>query len=153
MNTHALHLSAVVVLVAFICTPFDAAGQYYRRYKRVDVDRAIRRAEQTSDQFVKVFDRNLDKSVLNDSEREDKLNDKARDLENKLDDLRKDFDKRRTNWWEARDTAAEALNYARGINNSVRNRRYSRECEQMWSRLRYDLNNIARYFGLPSLPR
>lgn len=145
-------LLSLSLLMSFVFSAGDTSAQYYRKYRRSDVDRTIKRAEVTSDQFVKVFDRSLDRSALNDSEREDKLNEKARDLENKLDHLRKDFD-RRQNWWESRDTAAEALQYAKGINNSVRSRRYSQECERMWARLRTDLNEIARYYGLQKLQR
>lgn len=145
-------LAAVPLVLTFLASPFDASAQWYRRYKRVDVDNAIRRAENTSNEFKKVFDRQLDQSVLNDSEREDKLNEKAKDLENKLDALRREFDSH-PNWWEARGQAEDALLYAKGINNSVRARRYSDKCERMWVSLRYDLNRVARYFNLPQLPR
>lgn len=138
-------------LVLVLASPFDASAQWYRRYRRADVDASIRSAENTSDQFVKVFDRNLDDSRLNGSDREDRLNEKAKDLENKLDVLRRDFDKRGESWWESRETASDALEYARGINNAMRARRYSPQCERMWYRLRSDLNRIARFYNVPGL--
>ena len=125
----------------------------YRRYRRPDVDATIRRCEESTDRFVKVFDKQLDKSALNDTEREDRLNERARDLENSLDRLRSDFNKRGESWWESRETAAEALQSAKGINNSVRARRYRQETERLWAQLRADLNRLAYYFGLPGLPR
>lgn len=125
----------------------------YRRYKRVDVDSTIRRCERSTDQFVHVFDNQLDKSPLNDTEREDKLNEKARDLENAMDKLREDFNRRGESWWESRETAREALHYAKGINNSMRSRRYRQGTEQLWWQVRTDLNRLAYYFGLPGLPR
>jgi hypothetical protein len=148
-RTRTFVVLALIAAVAGLAT--DASAQWYRRYKRVDVDRALRRAEQTSDEFIRVFDRNLDESVLDKTEREDKLNEKARDLERRLDELRGDFDPRGNSWWESRETAAEALRYAKGINNSVRARRYTPRCEQMWRQMRSNLNDIARYFNLERL--
>ncbi len=153
MKKSLLTLVSLSLFLSLICAPGEASAQWYRRYKRVDVDRSIKRAQSTSNQFVKVFDRNLDNSVLNNTEREDKLNEKARDLENKLDALQRDFTGRGNNWWESRDVAADALLYAKGINNSVRARRYTPNCERMWARLRSDLNQVARYYNLEQLQR
>jgi hypothetical protein len=144
--------TSVIFIASFLIAAADASSQYYRRYARVDVERAITQAERTSNEFVHLFDHELDRSVLNGSEREDRLNEKAKDLENRLDGLDKEFHGRE-NWWESRDTAAVALQYARGINNSMRARRYSPDCERMWFRLRADLNEVARYYDLPRLQR
>jgi hypothetical protein len=146
-------LVSLLTLSTLVLAAGDASAQWYRRYRRTDVDRSIKQAERTSNEFVRVFDRNLDNSVLDRTEREDQLNEKARDLERKLDSLDQDFQRRGESWWESRETAADALQYARGINNSVRARRYTPQCERMWARLRADLNQIARYFNLPQLPR
>lgn len=131
----------------------NAQGWNYRRHRRTDVDTTIRRCERSTNQFVHVFDNQLDKSPLNDTEREDKLNEKARDLENAMDRLRKDFNQRGESWWESRQTATEALQAAKGINNSMRSRRYRQGTEQLWWQVRTDLNRLAYYFGLPTLPR
>lgn len=125
----------------------------YRRYRRNDVDATIRRCEESTDRWVKVFDEQLDNSVLNDSEREDRLNEKARELERALDRLRQDFNRRGESWWECRSSVADALLNARGINNSVRSRNYRPHTKRLWALLRSDLNRLAYYYGLPGVPR
>ena len=133
-------------------TATDASAQRWKRYRKSTVDQTIRRCEASTDRFVELFDRQLDRSVLDDSAREDRLNDKAKDLERSLDRLREEFN-RRESWWECREHVAEALQHARGINKSVRARRYSRNAESLWYRVRSDLNSLAGYYELPPLPR
>ncbi|MBL8148429.1 MAG: hypothetical protein JNN15_00700, partial [Blastocatellia bacterium] len=95
----------VVFLLAIFSTmsltPTAALAQrrgYYRDtvyYTKADVERVIRRAEDQSDRFQKVLDRALDRSSLDGSNLEDRLNDQAKRLERALDDLRDDFDRAR----------------------------------------------------------
>ena len=59
-----------------------------RVYTKADVDRIIKRVEDRSDKFEKEFDRALDRSRLNNTRREDQLNDYAEDLEKATDELR-----------------------------------------------------------------
>src|ERR1043165_8427276 len=68
-----------------------------RVYTKGDVDRIIKRVEDSTDKFKKEFDKALDRSRLNNSNREDQLNQYAKDLEHATDDLRKQFD--RTDKW------------------------------------------------------
>jgi hypothetical protein len=150
MRRSTVIVASVSLLLATVFIPANASAQYYRRYHREDVEHAVRQAEATSNEFVRLFDHELDRSVLNGSEREDQLNEKAKDLARKLDKLDHEFHER-PNWWEAHDTAADALYYAKGINNSVNARHYSPTCEHMWARMRADLNAVACYYNLPQL--
>ncbi|MCI0490352.1 MAG: hypothetical protein L0229_27480 [Blastocatellia bacterium] len=121
-----------------------------RAYTKADVDRIIKRAEDRSDNFVKLFDKNLDRSALDGTKREDRLNDRAKDLEKALDKLRKEFD-RRDSWRETRSEVENVLEEAVGINRVMLNSRLNRNVEASWALLRGDLNTLAGVYNLPKL--
>ena len=120
------------------------------RYTRGDVDQLIKRVEDRTDRFVKQFDRALDNSRLNGSQREDNLNQRARDLEAATDELRREFNGNR-NWWETRSNAQKCLSVAADINAAMRNRRFNRATENNWKNLRQELNALARAYDLPAM--
>ena len=121
-----------------------------RTYNKADVDRIIKRVEDRSDNFVKLFDKNLDKSILDGTKAEDRLNDRAKDLEKALDKLRKEFDRRDT-WRETRSNVKDVLEEAVGINRVVLNSRLNRSVEASWALLRADLNTLVGIYNLPKL--
>ncbi|MBA2338792.1 MAG: hypothetical protein H0V88_00205 [Pyrinomonadaceae bacterium] len=141
------------VLLSAVATPAEAQyrrGNRNRAYSKAEVERVIRRVEESSDRFVGLFDRSLDRSRLNNSEREDRLNERAKDLEGAIDALRSDFD--RTDRY--RDTQAQVsrvLSVAQGINNVMRRRRFEANTERQWSLVRTDLNTLANYYNLRPL--
>jgi hypothetical protein len=55
-----------------------------RVYTKGDVDRIIKRVEDSTDKFKKEFDKALDRSRLNNTNREDQLNQYAKDLEHAI---------------------------------------------------------------------
>lgn len=119
-----------------------------RNYTKAQVDRIIKNVEQRTDRFVSQFDRSLDRSRLNNTNREDKLNDKARDLESATDELRREFD-RRDSWIENKDEVRRCLNIAADINVAMRNRKFNRATENNWANVRAELNALARVYNLP----
>src|SRR5688572_12288480 len=121
-----------------------------RSYTRVDVDRLIRQAENRSDQFVAMFDRALDRSRLEGTIREDRLNERALQLERELNIVRQAFN-RTTNHYNIRSHIANALNAAQGINNVMRSRRLYPTAERQWTLLRSDLNRLAAVYNLRQL--
>ncbi len=153
MKTYRMSL---LLLVAFVATLFvfsDAEAQRRGRgrgrgYTKSDVNRVIQRVETRSDAFVSVLDRALDRSRLDGSRREDELNRLAQQLENQLDTVRRDFD-RRDGYYETRPEIARVLNIANNINNTMQRRRLGREAERSWAALRADLNALANVYGLP----
>ena len=139
---------AVCCMVMALASPGFA--QWRGSYTRVNVDRLIRQAENRSDQFVAVFDRALDRSRLEGTIREDRLNERALQLERELNIVRQQFN-RTGNHYSIRAHVSNALNVAQGINTVVRNRRLHPVAERQWMLLRSDLNRLAAVYNLRQL--
>lgn len=156
MNSKILKLaaSALTLLVAFGVS--DSVNAQRRREARnrmmtkAQVKAVIDRVENRVDNFVKNYDRSLDRSRLNDTNREDRLNNRARDLENATDELAREFDRRDT-WAENRDEVRKCLNIASDIDRNMRNRRLGRETEQNWANVRFELNTLADIYNMPKV--
>jgi len=125
-------------------------GPRGRVYTRSEVNELIKRAEDRSDRFVKSFDKSLDKSGLDGTKKEDRLNERAKDLERAMDDLRHEFD-RKESYAETKPEMVRVLNTASGINQVMLNRRMGGETEQAWNALRTELNILASVYYLPRL--
>lgn len=136
-----------IVSVFTATTPVQAGNG---GYTKAEVDRIINRVETRSDIFVKSFDRALDHSRLNGSNREDYLNKRAKDLEKALDELRREFD-RRDLWIENKDEVRRCLNIATDINVAMKNRKFGFGVESNWAALRVELNALATAYGLPKV--
>ena len=151
MKTHfsrfVLALAAAFLLVPAVtqAQPRAARG---RLYTKADVDRIIKRVEDRSDKFEKEFDKALDRSRLNNTRREDQLNDYADDLEKATDELRREFD-RRDAWAENKSEVRKCLEIATKLNVAMRSRRLGPKVESTWSALRYELNTLADVYNLP----
>lgn len=118
-----------------------------RGYTRTEVNNIIKRVENRSDDFVKLFDQALDRSRLDGTNREDRLNEQARRLERTLDDLRREFD-RKESYIETRPEVSRCLNIAEDINKTMRARRLGGETERQWALLRAELNTLADAYNL-----
>jgi hypothetical protein len=144
---------AVVCAVLILSVPGEAQRRRsprQRGYSKVEVNAIIRRVEDRSDRFVKLFDKSLDRSRLDGTNREDRLNEYARNLETALDQLRREFD-RKENYVETRPEVRRCLDIAMNINVAVRNRRLGGETERQWALLRAELNTLADVYGLPMI--
>jgi histidinol dehydrogenase len=153
------HVSRVIMaaiallMVAVVSTPAEAQfrrGQRNRGYTKAHVEQIIRRVENQSDRFVRSFDRSLDDSRADGTWREDNLNQRARDLENALDALRREFD-RTDRYQETRSQVSSVLSTAEDINRAVRRRSLRGNTERLWSRLRNELNSLASVYNLRQL--
>jgi hypothetical protein len=122
----------------------------YGQYNRANIDRLIRQAESRSNQFVNLFDRALDRSRLEGSFREDRLNERAAQLERELNVVRMHLN-RTGNYNVMRAHLANALQVGQGINTVMRNRRMGPMVERQWMLLRADLNRLAVPFNLRQL--
>ena len=145
--------AVALFMVALVSTPAEA--QYNRRgrgrgYTKAQVEQIIRRLENQSDRFVRSFDRSLDNSRVDGSRREDNLNQRARDLENAFDSLRLEFD-RTDRYQDTRAQVSSVLNVAEDINRAVRNRRLRGNTENLWARVRTELNALASVYNLRQL--
>ncbi|KXK02841.1 MAG: hypothetical protein UZ17_ACD001001287 [Acidobacteria bacterium OLB17] len=152
------YLKAFIGISAFlllVCMADPAAAQGRRRSRvrvvtKAEVDRVIKRVETQLDRFVGEYDRSLDRSRLDGTDREDWLNKRARDLESATDELRREFD-RRDSWGENRAEVRRCLNIATDINKNVRSLRLGPVTEGNWARLRAEFNSLAAVYGLPAI--
>jgi hypothetical protein len=135
----------LLLTMTSVAQPRIARG---RVYTKAEVERIIRRVEDRSDKFKKEFDKALDRSRLNNTNREDQLNQYAKDLEKATDELRSEFD-RRDAWVENKEEVRKCLSVATKLNVAMRNRRLGPKVESTWSALRYELNTLAGVYNLP----
>jgi hypothetical protein len=142
---------AAVCAVLILSVPTEAQRRrrpLQRAYTKARVDTIIKRVEERSDRFVKLFDRSLDRSRLDGTNSEDRLNEHARNLESALDEFRREFD-RKESYVETRPEVRRCLDIATDINVAMRNRRLGGETERQWALLRSELNTLADVYGLP----
>ncbi len=151
MKNSAATVFSFLILVGVVSLSFvsaNAQGRYRGKfYSKADVDRIIKRVETRSDEFKKIIDRNLDRSVLDGTRREDNINEQVRELERALDNLRADFDRTDT-WQETRRQVQAVLNQADEVNRIVRTLRFNRAVESGWAAMRADLNRLAGVYDL-----
>ncbi len=152
MKANLLKLFTGLAALLIVLGLADAASAQRRgrEYTKGQVDRLIKNVETRVDRFVSQFDDSLDNSRLNGSQREDNLNDRAKDLENATDELRRDFD-RNDRWIENRDEVQRCLNVAADINVVVQRRRLGKGTENNWSNVRRELNALAQAYNLPGI--
>src|SRR6187431_2051304 len=110
-------VTAIVLAASPAAVAQGTAGGRY--YTKADVERIIKRVEETSDSFRSVVDRSLDRSTLDGTNREDNINQQVKELENAIDRLRRDFDRAQT-WEETRDQVRQVLDQADEVNGIVR---------------------------------
>ena len=138
-------------LFAITAVSAQAQGRYRgERYTKADVERTIKRVEDRSDSFRKLVDRSLDRSTLDGTNAEDRINDQVKDLEKALDELRHDFDRSDT-WRETRHNVEKVLREADEVNYIMNHRNVRPEVERQWALLRADLNRLAGIYDLPRL--
>ena len=115
--------------------------------KKAQADRLIKNLEDRVDRFVVQFDYALDNSRVNNTPRENRLNERARDLEKATDELRREFD-RNDSWQENSAELRRCLDIASDIDVAMRNRRLNRATETNWRGVRAELNALSRIYNL-----
>lgn len=106
----------------------------------------LARIETRTDTFKTRVDRNLDRTVIDGTNREDSINSMISNFEMATDRLRDNFSARRS-------TAAnveEVLNRAVFVNRFVTNNRLTPAAETVWTQIRTDLNTLAGYYRVTS---
>ncbi len=154
MRKNLLKLS--VGLAAFLMIAALADVNYAQRrgrgrgYSKQQVEQLLERIEERSDAFTNQFNKALDNSRLDTSRTEDRYTDRARDLENATDELRREFDFNDTRG-ETRQNARKVLNAATRVNQIINSRNFGRQAETSWARLRTELNTLARIYNLAAV--
>ncbi len=119
-------------------------------YSKGQVEQVLKRIEEKTDKFTKVFDEALDDSRLNGSRAEENYTDLARNLENETDELRREFN-RSDSFAENSPNARSVLNAATDVDRVMKRRNFGRQAESLWLNLRNDFNTLARIYRLPSV--
>ena len=142
----------VVVVLGLVCLPVMAQrrGPRGRIYTKPEVNQLIKNAENRSDSFIRALDKGLDKSALDGTNREDRVNERAKDFERALDQLRKDFD-RNESYIETKPQMRAVLDIARELNEVMLRRNLHVAVEEEWVVLRRELNILASVYYLPGL--
>lgn len=154
---------ASLASIIMLAMPSNAAAQggydpYYGRRRDNDDRRyennirqlhdVVRRVEKRSDDFEDRLDSALDRSRYDDSRREDRINDVAREfkqaaerLDSRLDDdSRNDFN-------NSRNDARNLLRLGSRIDDIMRRNRLDGRTESTWAQIRQDLRYIADAYG------
>ncbi len=145
------HFSTVLcALAVLLIVAGDAAAQdrYRKKYNKKQVDNIIRQLESSSNDFRRDFDRALDRSRIDGTEREDNFNARVKRFENSLDTLRGEFN-RRDDWWESRNNVQQMLEAAKPVSVMMSNRRLGGNLESQWRRMRRNVNKLAGTYNLP----
>ncbi len=144
-------LFGLFALALIFTTTVSAQGRFRgKAYTKADVDRIIKRCEERSDAFTRMIDRNLDRSRLNGTRREDNINEQVKDLEKALDELRREFDRRDT-WRETRREVEKVMRESDEISALMKNSRFNRDVEREWQLVKSDLNKLAGIYEVRQL--
>jgi hypothetical protein len=143
-------LLLLVLGLVVLPTQAQRRGPRGRVYTKPEVNDLIKVAEDRSDRFLKLFDKALDKSGLDGTQREDHLNERARDFEKAMDKLRKEFD-RNESYIQTKPQMQNVLSIAREINNVMLRRSLRADVEEEWFALRRELNVLASVYYLNGL--
>lgn len=160
INRRRLIPSLFAVALLALCLPVLAAAQNgsygrgddsYRRdrnygYNQRALRDSIKRVEDRSDDFSNHIDRALDHSRYDDSRREDRINDIAKEFHRAAETLKDRFnDGRALN--RSSNEARRLLQLGSQINRIMQRNRFDARAESEWARIRQDLNVIAAGYG------
>jgi len=146
----ALSVLFVILVLADVGNAQRRREARGKRLNKAQVEQVINRLEERVDNFDDYFDRSLDRSGLDGTNREDWLNKRASDLETATDELRREFD-RRDAWAENKNEVRNCLNIASDIDRTIRNRKFGANTETIWARVRFELNTLADIYNIPKV--
>jgi hypothetical protein len=126
-----------------------AQGRVATVYTRTDVRDLAQRMERHSDEFRKHFEKAIDNSSIDGTDREDRLRRWTQDLEDMMDKFREDYNQSRVGNIEQRVNTLLAI--AAGINRILLYRPFDSTTHRDWNLLRADLNALAITYDLPLL--
>lgn len=105
----------------------------------------INRLKDNSRDFENRLDRELDNSRYDGRNREDRINQLARDFRNAVSRLENRYDDRGRN--DGYNEAQDALRLGDQLDNALRRSRLSGRLQNQWSSIRQDLDTVASYYG------
>lgn len=128
-----------------VLPPSVVASQVPYRVSDSQVQTLLNRIETRSDKFRTTFDVALDRSRLNESNREENANEFVKDFENLTDVLRRRFDDRTS---VDTDVSNVLVRASRIDDFMKRNLRREPAAQRDWQNLRTDLNLLSNYYNL-----
>jgi hypothetical protein len=155
MKNNLLKIFAVFIAMFVVVLAVDTANAQGRRYRvraisQQQVEQLLERIEERTDAFSNQLNKSLDRSRLDGGRTEDNIAERASELENSTDELRREFDHNDTRG-ENRPEAQKILRAATQVNRIMMRRNFSRQAENSWLRLRTELNTLARIYGLSAI--
>lgn len=149
MKFKAVYRTILMLVIALSVFAGLAIAQQ-NRYSRRQVGDLIAKLERSSNTFRRDFDREMDRSSINGTNEEDRLNRIVANFESAMNRLRRDFDGS-DNWWESRNNVNKVMDEARQVNAMMNNLSFARRLENQWRSMRSDINRLADTFDLPGL--
>ena len=146
-----IFVSLMAMFIVLIAA--DTGNAQMRRggaVSKQQIENLLERIEERTDRFSNRLNKSLDRSRLDGGRTEDNIADRARDLENASDELRREFDFNDTRG-ETRTNARKVLNTATLVNRIMIRRNFSRQAETSWVNLRAEINALARIYRLPTV--
>ncbi|CAA9393931.1 MAG: hypothetical protein AVDCRST_MAG74-1260 [uncultured Pyrinomonadaceae bacterium] len=122
-----------------------SSNQRAYRVNDSQVETLLRRVETKSDTFRTSLDRALDRSRLDNTNREDNITEFVKDFENATDELRRKFDGRTSIDADVSGVLVRAVRIDDFMRRNLRN---NRPAQNNWTSLRTDLNLLANYYSL-----
>ncbi|MDI1241896.1 MAG: YMGG-like glycine zipper-containing protein [bacterium] len=128
-----------------VLPPSVVAGQVPYRVSDSQVQALLNRIETRTDTFRTSFDRAIDRSRYNETNREENVNEFVKDFENLTDMLRRKFDDRTS---VDMDVSHVLVRASRIDDFMKRNLRRESIAQRDWRNLRTDLNLLSNYYSL-----
>ncbi len=151
-NISKLFAGLAVLLMIAALADTNYAQRRVRRsgYTKEQVEQLLERIEERSDAFSNQLNKSLDRSRLDGSRAEDNITERASELENATDELRREFDHNDTRG-ENRPEAEKVLTTATTLDRLMRSRNFGGQTESTWAALRAELNILAKLYGLQAV--
>jgi phage-related minor tail protein len=143
---HARRITAGTALLALglAATPTAALAQEPTRLSDEQVERLLERIEKSADKYRESIDDALDESKLDDSKREDEVNQYVKEFEDATDRLEKRFDDDKA----AAEDVREVLTRAARLDGMMSRLALTDRAQSDWRLLRNDLDELARAYGV-----
>lgn len=157
MNRYKSLVAVFVFALLVLSLPVIASAQW-RDNRRNDDDyygnsrsnrnlnSTIKNLKNRSRQFERRIDRELDRSRINGTRREDRINDIAKDFARAADRLDREYNKRR-DYRDSQDEARRVLQLGSQLERSLGRGRLSYNIQNDWNRIRQDLRVLSNAFG------
>jgi len=153
MRNKLMKMGAVFIAMFIVLLVADTANAQTRRGRAISkqqMEQLLERIEERTDKFSNQLNKSLDRSRLDGGRTEDNIAERASELENSTDELRREFDHNDTKG-ENKPEARKILRAATLVNRIMNRRNFSRQAENSWITLRAELNALARIYGLPTV--